>query len=262
MARDRKQRARPPALGFARGPPSYDPPMEELQRGLERAASLVTDYRSGLPSARVGPNASREDVRRSLVSVLPDDPTPLDELLDELVSAAEPGLMASAGPRYFGFVVGGSLDAALAAEIVAAGWDQVAFNEAASPAALALRGRGRGVAQGAARPARGRVGRVRDGRTGGQHRRARRRALAGPPAAGWDVGRDGLTRRAAVRVVAGAERHATIDRALRLLGLGERSLVEVPATPARRDGRRRRSPTRAAARPRQGRRSCARRRAT
>lgn len=58
-------------------------------------------------------------------------------VLDELVAAADPGLVATAGPRYFGFVIGGSLDAALAADVVAAGWDPCAFNAVLSPAAIA-----------------------------------------------------------------------------------------------------------------------------
>ncbi len=204
--------------------------MDELRRGLERAASLVHEYRVGLPSARVAPIASREDVRRALASALPDAPTPLEAILDELVTAAGPGLMASAGPRYFGFVVGGSLDAALVAEVVAAGWDQVAFNEATSPAALAFED----VAGGWLKellhlPPAASVGFV----TGGQAANTVGLAAARWQVLqrhGWDVGRDGLNGAPAVRVYASAERHATIDRTLRLLGLGERSLVEVPAT--------------------------------
>ena len=54
-----------------------------------------------------------------------------------VAAAAEPGLAGSVGPRYFGFVIGGALDAATAAEIVAAGWDQNGFTTVMSPAALA-----------------------------------------------------------------------------------------------------------------------------
>jgi glutamate/tyrosine decarboxylase-like PLP-dependent enzyme len=56
-------------------------------------------------------------------------------VLDELAVAVEPALMSSAGPRFFGFVVGGSLDAALGADVLTSGWDQMAFNGASSPAA-------------------------------------------------------------------------------------------------------------------------------
>ena len=93
-----------------------------------------------------------------------------------------------------------------------------------------LRGRCGPLAEGAAWPAGNGVGRVRDGDAVGQYHRARRGALARVQARGWDVGRDGLFGAPAVRVLAGAERHGTIDRSLRLLGLGERALEEIPAT--------------------------------
>src|SRR3954447_23297359 len=62
---------------------------------------------------------------------------PASDVVDRLVRAAEPGLVATAGPRFFGFVIGGSLAAASAADVLAAGWDQVAFNATTSPAAVA-----------------------------------------------------------------------------------------------------------------------------
>ena len=65
----------------------------------------------GLPESPVAPVASRASVRQAL-GELPDDPTRLDQVIDELIQAASPGLMASAGPRYYGFLIGGSLDGA------------------------------------------------------------------------------------------------------------------------------------------------------
>ena len=202
--------------------------MDELHAGLERAFAHVARYRAGLSDVRVAPTAGRADVRDSLVE-LPDEPSPLDEVIDELVKAAEPGLMASAGPRYFGFVTGGTLDAALIAEILAAGWDQCAFNEAMSPASIAFED----VAGGWLKDLLGLPQSASVGFTTGAQGANTVGLAAGRwkvlHDAGWDVGRDGLHGAPRVRIVVGAERHATIDRAVRLLGLGESSVVEVPA---------------------------------
>jgi glutamate/tyrosine decarboxylase-like PLP-dependent enzyme len=201
--------------------------MDELRAALERAAAIVATYRERLPEERVSPVAGRAEVRASF-GPLPDGPSPLEEVVDELVERAGPGLMASAGPRYFGFVTGGSLDAALVADVLAAGWDQCAFNEAMSPAAVAFED----VAGGWLKdvlglPAHATVGFT----TGAQGANTIGLATARWHVlheAGWDVGTQGLHGAPPVHVLVGEERHATIDRAVRLLGLGERSLVEVP----------------------------------
>ena len=70
-------------------------------------------------------------------SALPADPTPPAAVLDDLVAAADPGITATVGPRYFGFVIGGALPAATAADMMALGWDQIAFNATLSPASIA-----------------------------------------------------------------------------------------------------------------------------
>jgi glutamate/tyrosine decarboxylase-like PLP-dependent enzyme len=195
---------------------------------LARAADLITEYRDRLPEARVAPVASRADVRRAL-GELPDEPAPVERVVEELVDAATPGLMSSAGPRYFGFVIGGSLDAALVADLLTTGWDQCAYNEALSPAAIAFEDvAGAWLKDLLGLPATASVGFT----TGAQGANtiglaaARWRVLEEH---GWDVGRDGLNGAPRIEVVVGAQRHATIDRAVRLLGLGERAIVEVPA---------------------------------
>ena len=204
--------------------------MDELRRALGDAAERIADYRQRLSGVAVSPAAGRADVRRALDG-LPDGPTPLDAVIDELVTAASQGLVASAGPRYFGFVTGGSLDAALVADILATGWDQCAFNEAMSPAALAFEDvAGAWLKEILGLPTTASVGFV----TGGQGANTVGLASARWSVLhrhGWDVGRDGLRDAPRVRVVVGAERHATIDRAVRLLGLGEGSLEVVPALP-------------------------------
>ncbi len=203
--------------------------METLRQALHKTADLIADYRESLPGLRVTPLTSRKQVQQTIEAEVPDHGLPADAVIDQLVAAAEPGLMSSAGPRYFGFVVGGSLDAALVADLLTTGWDQVAFNEATSPAALAFEdAAGAWLKELLHIPQTASVGFV----TGAQAANTvglaagRWRVLHDH---GWDVGRDGLIGAPPIRVVAGAERHATIDRALRLLGLGESSLVEVPA---------------------------------
>ena len=206
--------------------------MDELRQPLQRAIELIGSYREGLATAPVTPRSGRDEVVATLARPLPDDPCPPEAVIEELVSGAQPGLMASGGPRYFGFVIGGSLDAALVADLLATGWDQCAFNAALSPAALAFEDvAGTWLKELLHIPASASVGFV----TGAQA--ANNVGLAAGRwqvlhRHGWDVGRDGLHGAPRVPVLAGSERHATIDRALRRLGLRERALEEVPATPA------------------------------
>ncbi len=204
--------------------------MTDLRQALERAVDEIVEYRRALPEARVTPAAGRAAVRGAL-GELGDGPASLDEVIDELVTAASPGLMASAGPRYYGFVIGGSLDAALVADIVTSGWDQCAFNEALSPAAIAFED----VAGGWLKDILGLPKAASVGFATGAQAANTIGLAAGRwfvlNRCGWDVGRDGLHGAPEVRVVVGAERHGTIDRAVRLLGLGERAIVEVQALP-------------------------------
>jgi glutamate/tyrosine decarboxylase-like PLP-dependent enzyme len=204
--------------------------MDDLRRALHRSVDVIAEYREGLDDAPVTPRLSRDEVRSALDQRLPDEPVPLEAVVEELVSAAQPGLMASAGPRYFGFVIGGSIDAALVADLLAAGWDQCAFNAALSPAALAFEDvTGGWLKELLHIPATASVGFATGaqaantvGLAAGRWQVLRRHD--------WDVGRDGLHGAPRVKVLAGRERHATIDRSLRLLGLGESAVEEVPAT--------------------------------
>src|SRR5690606_33575111 len=115
---------------------SYDPAMA-LSALLQHAAEVAGDYRASLPDRPVQAPARSDALLERFGGPLPRTGTPPERVVDELVAAAEDGLMSTAGPRYFGFVVGGALPAATAADVLAAGWDQVAFNDALSPAAVA-----------------------------------------------------------------------------------------------------------------------------
>jgi glutamate/tyrosine decarboxylase-like PLP-dependent enzyme len=203
--------------------------MNDLRSSLHDVADHIAEYRAGLETARVTPVGTRADVRNALPQTLPDEGMSAADVVSELVRHATPGLMASAGPRYFGFVIGGSLDAALAADLLTSGWDQVGFNEAVSPAAIAFEDvAGSWLKELLRIPASASVGFV----TGAQAANT-----VGLAAARWkvlndhgyDVGADGLFGAPRIRVIAGQERHATVDRALRLLGFGDRSLEVVPS---------------------------------
>ena len=203
--------------------------MDDLTPLFQRAAEFAAQHRSGLAEAPVAAAVDAATLRLDVDRALRDAPTPAAAVLDELVEAFTPGLVATPGPRFFGFVIGGALPAATAADIVAVGWDQCAFNAVLSPAAaIAEEVAGGWLKQLVGLPATASVGFV----TGAQGANtvslatARHHVLA---AAGWDVERDGLRGAPVVRVVASVERHATIDRALRLLGLGT-AVVEDVAT--------------------------------
>ena len=151
-------------------------------------------------------------------------------MLRDLVALAQDGVVASAGPRYFGFVIGGSYPVALAADWLVSTWDQ----NPGIYADLAVRRRGRG-GRGALRAGRCSICRATSTvgfTTGCQMANftglaaARHKVLAD---AGWDVEADGLHGAPPINVVMGAEAHVTIHTALRYLGLGLRHARLVPA---------------------------------
>ncbi len=192
-----------------------------------RVARAAAEHRDTVGDRPVAGTASREDAWAAFDLALPDGPTPADQVVDELVAAADGHLVGTVGPRYFGFVIGGSTPAAAAADMLAVGWDQNAFNPLMSPAAEAAeRAAGGWVKELLGLPGAASVGFV----TGAQAANTvgiacgRHQALE---QAGHDVETDGLIGAPRVRVVTGFERHATIDRSLRLLGLGTASLVPV-----------------------------------
>ena len=109
--------------------------MDPLRDLLTDAATRAANYRARVADVPVFPSDADLDAVRAALGELADGPTPAATVIAQLADAVEPALVASAGPRYFGFVVGGALDAATAADMLTSGWDQTGFNAVSSPAA-------------------------------------------------------------------------------------------------------------------------------
>ncbi len=196
---------------------------------LDYTAERAVDFLESLPGRPVRAEASLDELRAAFGGPLPEHGEDAVAVIRRLDDAAESGVVGSAGSRYFGFVIGGSLPAALAADWLTSAWDQNAGAYAVSPAGgAAEETAGRWLLELLGLPAAAGVGFV----TGCQMANftalaaARHAVLA---RAGWDVERRGLQGAPRVAVVLGGEAHVTVYRALRLLGLGEETAVVVAA---------------------------------
>jgi glutamate/tyrosine decarboxylase-like PLP-dependent enzyme len=192
----------------------------ELQGLLDQAAALAAEFYDSLPDRDVFPRATADDLRAAFGGPLPEEPTDATKVIAELAAAADPGLVAEPGGRYFGFVIGGAVPASLAADVLTSAWDQNAGLYVCGPAASVVEEvAGAWLVELLGLPRDASFGFV----TGGQMANftglaaARHHVLAN---AGWDVERAGRAGAPRVRIVVGEKRHGTIDRALRMLGLG------------------------------------------
>ncbi len=196
---------------------------------LRRAAELAIEYRAGLPGMPVAPRTTAAALQAALGGPMPEHGEPAAAIVEDLARRVSPGLMAMSGPRFFGFVIGGSLPAALATDWLVSAWDQNAAIAAATPAAAALEtvaaawlvdlfglpdGTSVGFTTGATMANATALAAARDA--------VLRRV-------GWDVEADGLHGGPGVSVVIGADAHVTVFAGLRLLGFGERAPLRVAA---------------------------------
>ncbi|MBW8874917.1 MAG: aspartate aminotransferase family protein [Acidobacteria bacterium] len=194
---------------------------------LKRTADLALEFLDGLPERRVGQATSVDELRAALGGPLPERGEDAGRVIEHLARAADPGLIGMAGPRYFGFVIGGHVPASLAADWLTSAWDQNATLYATSPANSVVEEATAGwLLEVLGLPAMASVGFT----TGCSM--ANFTALAAARHAvlarqGWDVETDGLFGAPAIDVVIGDEAHATILSALQMLGLGRERVKRV-----------------------------------
>jgi len=192
------------------------------------AGEEAARFRAGLTDRPVQPPIDIEAARAALGTLEREGVTALDAVR-QLAGVVSPAATATAGPRYFGFVVGGALDSASAADVLTTAWDQPAYNALSSPIAALVEDIVGGWLKDLLHiPASASFGLVTGGQGGNNVglAAARHRVLAN---VGWNVERDGLFGAPPIRVVAGAERHATVDRGLRMLGVGDGAIESVAA---------------------------------
>ena len=196
---------------------------------LEETAGVAASYLEGISDRPIGWSVGVEELRSGLGGPLPELPTDPREVVTELAAAVEPGLVASPGGRYFGFVIGGAVPAALAADWLTSAWDQNAGLYVCGPSAAVVEEvAGAWTAELLGLPDGVSFGFV----TGCQMAHVTALAAARHSVfarVGWDVNERGLIGAPPVRVFVGAERHVTVDRALRLLGFGAACIVPVAA---------------------------------
>ncbi|OLC98741.1 MAG: aspartate aminotransferase family protein [Gemmatimonadetes bacterium 13_1_40CM_3_70_8] len=198
---------------------------------LHRAAALAAEYLAGLPTRSVAPTPAALARLHSLDRPFPDGPADPTAVLEELHAVGSPATMATAGGRFFGFVVGGSLPAALAASWLAAAWDQDAGLAVLAPGAAAFEEVAlRWLLDALGLPPDCAGGFV-TGATMANFTALAAARHAVLRRAGWDVEADGLFGAPPIGVVVGEEVHISVLKALGLLGLGRTRVTRVPTDP-------------------------------
>jgi glutamate/tyrosine decarboxylase-like PLP-dependent enzyme len=192
---------------------------------LQAAARHALAHIENLDALPVAATASLETLRARLARPLADDGAPPEQVIEDLVSDSAGGIVASAGGRFYSWVVGGNVPAALAADWLTSAWDQNAGLYAAGPAAALVEEiAGEWLKELLGIPAGASFAFV----TGCQMAHvtclaAARHAML--KRRGWDVEARGLSGAPAIRLLASRERHGSVKRAVRLLGMGSDNLI-------------------------------------
>ncbi|HEY2858808.1 MAG TPA: pyridoxal-dependent decarboxylase [Terracidiphilus sp.] len=195
---------------------------------LQVAARSAIAYLEGVNHRPVAPAPETLHALEQLCGSLPDSPTDPAEVARLLAEYGSPATMANGSGRYFGFVNGGCLPAAMAAAWMVSAWDQNAAMHVQSPAAVALE-------EAAIEWVRQLLG-LPEGTGGGVVTGATMANFCGLAAArhalleraGWDVENDGLFGAPEITVVIGEEAHSSVIKALGMVGLGRKRVMRVP----------------------------------
>jgi glutamate/tyrosine decarboxylase-like PLP-dependent enzyme len=199
-----------------------------VRKLLEDVARRAAVYLEGLPTRSVEPSPEALAALRKLRVPLPERSLSPDDVLALLDEIGSPATVATAGPRYYGFVTGGSLPASVACNWLSGAWDQNAAFIVGSPIAAALEDISLAWIKELLSLPPGWGGGFVTGTTMGNFSglaAARHHVLA---RGGWNVENQGLFGAPPIRVVVGAEVHASLLKALSLLGLGRERVITLP----------------------------------
>ena len=192
---------------------------------LDRASAGAMKWIESIPSRQVAPSKNVDEMAEVFAGALQDNPIEPAEVVDALVKLAEPGLMAMSSGRFFGWVIGGTLPASLGADWLVSAWDQNAALRYASPATAAIEQvAGEWLLDVLGLPEGSDVGFTTGATMANWTGLAAARAYL-LDQCGWDLNTHGLQGAPKITVLAGAERHTSIDLALRYLGLGAPTVV-------------------------------------
>jgi glutamate/tyrosine decarboxylase-like PLP-dependent enzyme len=201
---------------------------EDLRALLQKALDAAVSYRGGIAERPQRPELGYAEMRARFDAPVPEKGEAPDSVIAELIKLAPPGLAAMAGPRFFGWVIGGTAPAGVAADWLTSAWGQNTGNALATPAASAVEEvAGRWLLDLLDLPRESSVGFV----TGATMANFTCLASARGEVLrriGWDVEAQGLFGAPPINVVLGAEAHSTVFSALKYLGLGAQRVIAVP----------------------------------